>query len=160
MYTPAELPSLSLSASAHIVMAAGPAENIVAVCDWASSHGAVGIGAFAACHMAAVVVCFPATILFELAAGFAFGIYQGALIAWAAKVSAALLTFLISSGIARTALSNAGVEARARGPAPEHGQTRVTRLGVDVWLLRHTPAWGQCPRSKTTAPLDTSGYSG
>ena len=95
-----------------------PADAVISVCGWASSHGTLGLCAFAAVHTAAVVVCFPATILFELAAGFAFGVYQGAALAWSAKVTAALITFLASSGFARALLSNAGVEAAAEESMP------------------------------------------
>ena len=132
MLAPTVLPTLNLASAPLAAYYAAPAENIVAVCDWASSHGALGLGAFAACHTAAVVVCFPATILFELAAGFAFGVFQGAALAWAAKVSAALLTFLASSGIARTALANAGVEAAAQQAFAE--QPLLARLAQDVEL--------------------------
>ena len=103
------LPSLALAADTSAV----PAEAIVAVSDWASSHGPLGVGAFAAVHTLAVVLCFPATILFEVAAGYALGAYQGAALAWTAKVTAAFITFAASSGMARTALSSAGVEAAA-----------------------------------------------
>ena len=107
-----------------------PAEAVVAVCGWASSHGTIGLCAFAVVHAAAVVVCFPATILFELAAGFVFGVYQGAALAWTAKVAAALITFLASSGIARTLLSNAGVEAAAERAFA--AQPSLTRLAQSV----------------------------
>ena len=107
-----------------------PADAVISVCGWASSHGTLGLCAFAAVHAAAVVVCFPATILFELAAGFAFGVYQGAALAWSAKVTAALITFLASSGFARTLLSNAGVEAAAERAFA--AQPSLARLAQDV----------------------------
>jgi uncharacterized membrane protein YdjX (TVP38/TMEM64 family) len=108
--------SLATGSSARIGVVrafASPAEAAVSVCEWASSHGALGLIGFAAAHTVAVLVCFPATVLFEFAAGFAFGVYSGAAIAWAAKVVAALLAFWASRGIARVALQNAGVEAAA-----------------------------------------------
>ena len=120
-----------------------PADAVISVCGWASSHGTLGLCAFAAVHAAAVVVCFPATILFELAAGFAFGVYQGAALAWSAKVTAALITFLASSGFARTLLSNAGVEAAAERAFA--AQPSLTRLAQNVeqdgapHRLVHTP---------------------
>ena len=107
-----------------------PADAVISVCGWASSHGTLGLCAFAAVHAAAVVVCFPATILFELAAGFAFGVYQGAALAWSAKVTAALITFLASSGFARTLLSNAGVEAAAERAFA--AQPSLARLAQNV----------------------------
>ena len=107
-----------------------PADAVISVCGWASSHGTLGLCAFAAVHTAAVVVCFPATILFELAAGFAFGVYQGAALAWSAKVTAALITFLASSGFARALLSNAGVEAAAERAFA--AQPSLARLAQDV----------------------------
>ena len=97
----------SAQVGALVASASAPAEAIVGICEWASSHGALGLSAFAATHAAAVVVCFPGTILFELAAGFAFGVFEGAALAWAAKVVAAMITFVASSGVARTALSKA-----------------------------------------------------
>ena len=116
--------------AAVMASASAPADAVVAICGWASSHGPLGLCTFVAAHAAAVVVCFPATILFELAAGFAFGIYQGAALAWTAKVTAAAITFFISSGIARTALSNAGVEAAAARAFA--AQPSLTRLGQNV----------------------------
>ena len=117
---------------------AGPAEAVVAVCTWASSNGALGLLTFAAAHTLGVVLCFPATILFEIAAGFAFGVYQGAALAWAAKVTAAMITFLASSGIARSALSNAGVEeAAAQAFAAQPSLARLAKR-VEQDGLRYT----------------------
>ena len=134
-----------------------PADAVVAVCGWASSHGTVGLCAFAAVHAAAVVVCFPATILFELAAGFAFGVYQGAALAWTAKVAAALITFLASSGIARTLLSNAGVEAAAeRAFAAQPSLTRLAQ-NVEQESARYTLLHLTTPSTRhLTTPYDTS----
>ena len=129
-----------------------PADAVVAVCGWASSHGTVGLCAFAAVHAAAVVVCFPATILFELAAGFAFGVYQGAALAWTAKVAAALITFLASSGIARTLLSNAGVEAAAERAFA--AQPSLTRLAQNV--EQESARYLTTPYHTLTTPHDTS----
>ena len=129
-----------------------PADAVVAVCGWASSHGTVGLCAFAAVHAAAVVVCFPATILFELAAGFAFGVYQGAALAWTAKVAAALITFLASSGIARTLLSNAGVEAAAERAFA--AQPSLTRLAQNV--EQESARYLTTPYYTLTTPHDTS----
>lgn len=125
------------------------ADALFALSEWAGSAGAPGLAAFAAVHTAAVVFCFPATILFELAAGFTFGVYQGAALAWVAKVSAALITFLASSGIARRALSDAGVEkAAARAFASQPSLTRlanrVERDGARYTLLARLspiPSW-------------------
>ena len=69
--------------------------------------------AFGLAHALAVVACFPATILFELAAGYAFGPWGGAALAWAAKVVAASFTYLVSSQVARAALGRAGVQQAA-----------------------------------------------
>ena len=131
----AQVASTALLASAAVpaslwASVSAPADAVIAVCGWASSHGTLGLCAFAAVHAAAVVVCFPATILFELAAGFAFGVYQGAALAWTAKVAAALITFLASSGIARTLLSSAGVEAAAERAFA--AQPSLTRLAQNV----------------------------
>jgi uncharacterized membrane protein YdjX (TVP38/TMEM64 family) len=114
------------------------AESVVAISEWASSQGAVGLAAFATVHAFAVVLCFPATILFELAAGFAFGAVQGAALAWAAKVSAALLTFVASSGVARAALARAGVEdAAARAFAAQPSLARIAK-NVEADGARYT----------------------
>ena len=49
-------------------------DAVLAVYDWTHEHsGPFGVATFAAAHCASVVVCFPATVLFEIAAGFAFG---------------------------------------------------------------------------------------
>mmetsp|Transcript_33805 Transcript_33805/g.37996 ORF Transcript_33805/g.37996 Transcript_33805/m.37996 type:complete len:306 (+) Transcript_33805:152-1069(+) len=119
------IPSGSIVASAY-----APGEAVIDVCEWASSNGALGLVAFAAAHTISVVVCFPATILFEIAAGFAFGIYQGAVLAWAAKVAAAAITFFASSGIARKVLSDAGVEEAAA--AAFSSQPSLKRLAQNV----------------------------
>ena len=145
------LPSLLLAhtPAAFAPATFAPAEAIVAVSDWASSHGALGIGAFASVHVLAIVVCFPATILFEVAAGYALGVYQGAALAWAAKVAAAMITFVASSSVARSALSNAGVEAAAeRAFAAQPSLARlaqnVERDGARYTLLARLspiPSW-------------------
>ena len=46
--------------------------------------------------MAAIVGCFPATILFEVAAGLLFGLFKGALLVWVVKACAASLTFALA----------------------------------------------------------------
>ena len=135
--------------SRPVLASATPTEEVIKICEWASSHGTLGLGAYAATHAAAVVVCFPATILFEIAAGFAFGIYQGALVAWAAKVFAAIVTFLVSSGFARQALSSAGLEeAASRAFSAEPSLARlaqsVEREGARYTLLARLspiPSW-------------------
>mmetsp|Transcript_35171 Transcript_35171/g.42441 ORF Transcript_35171/g.42441 Transcript_35171/m.42441 type:complete len:293 (+) Transcript_35171:84-962(+) len=120
----------SMLSSGPILAYAPIGESVVSVCEWASSHGSLGIGAFVAVHTASVVICFPGTILFEIAAGFTFGIYQGTFLAWAAKVIAAMITFLASSGIARKALSDAGVEEAAALAFSK--QPSLKRLGQNV----------------------------
>ena len=103
-----------------------PSAAIAEIAQWASSNGAIGICAFGAAHAAAVIVCFPFTILFELAAGFAFGVTTGTALAWAAKVSAAAFTFYASSGLARSAISQLGLaDAAAKALA---SQPQLTRL--------------------------------
>ena len=69
---------------------------------WAQSRGGQGMTGFVTVHAAAVVLCFPATILFELAAGLCFGFVQGAGLAFAAKVGAGAITHRLASSLAPT----------------------------------------------------------
>jgi len=73
------------------------ARAIGALSTWAGATGTQGQLAFALAHTAAIVLCFPATILFELAAGFIFGPWVGSGLAFTTKVVAACLTFSVSS---------------------------------------------------------------
>ncbi|EOD27289.1 hypothetical protein EMIHUDRAFT_236002 [Emiliania huxleyi CCMP1516] len=131
------------------IAATASADAVVALSDWTSGRGAAGLVAFACVHTAAVVGCFPATILFELAAGLLFGVYQGAAVAWSAKVLAATITYLVSSGIARAALSAAGVEeaaarAYAAQPSLANLAQSVERDGARFTLLARLspiPSW-------------------
>ena len=149
LHLPSAIRTIATPDRAVALTAMAPAETVAAVCEWASTHGALGLGAFAAAHTLGVVVCFPATLLFEIAAGYAFGVYQGVALAWAAKVTAAIITFLASSGVARTALSNAGVEeAAARAFASQPSLARLTQRveqdGVRYTLLARLspiPSW-------------------
>eukprot|EP00548_Thalassiothrix_antarctica_P006277 CAMPEP_0194141666 /NCGR_PEP_ID=MMETSP0152-20130528/11065_1 /TAXON_ID=1049557 /ORGANISM="Thalassiothrix antarctica, Strain L6-D1" /LENGTH=292 /DNA_ID=CAMNT_0038840367 /DNA_START=77 /DNA_END=955 /DNA_ORIENTATION=+ len=109
---------------------AAPSEAVIALSEWTSSHGALGLGAFAAAHIFGVIICFPATILFEIAAGFLFGMVQGSILAWAAKVVAAMITFFVSSGIARKVLSDVGLEEKAS--AAFRSQPSLQRLAQNV----------------------------
>jgi len=118
------------SASAYASAYVSPSEAVIALSEWASSHGALGLGAFAAAHIFGVIICFPATILFEIAAGFLFGMVQGSILAWAAKVVAAMITFFVSSGIARKVLSDAGLEEKAS--AAFSSQPPLQRLAENV----------------------------
>lgn len=127
---PEAILALANSVPSESIVAYAPGEAVIDVCEWASSNGALGLVVFAAAHTVSVVVCFPATILFEIAAGFAFGIYQGAVLAWAAKVAAAVITFFASSGIARKVLSDAGVEEAAA--AAFSSQPSLKRLAQNV----------------------------
>ena len=90
-----------------------PLDVVSAVCEITSDAGAFGPLAFGFAHVLAIVVAFPATILFELAAGVVYGFYEGSALAWAAKVSAALITYALASGAARGALAKAGVPQAA-----------------------------------------------
>eukprot|EP00588_Corethron_pennatum_P004063 CAMPEP_0194296418 /NCGR_PEP_ID=MMETSP0169-20130528/56077_1 /TAXON_ID=218684 /ORGANISM="Corethron pennatum, Strain L29A3" /LENGTH=268 /DNA_ID=CAMNT_0039045871 /DNA_START=396 /DNA_END=1202 /DNA_ORIENTATION=+ len=123
-------PEGTIVASASASAYASPGEAVIAVSEWASSHGALGLCVFAAAHIVGVVICFPATILFEIAAGFLFGMVQGSVLAWAAKVVAAMITFFVSSGIARKALSGSGLEERAS--AAFRSQPSLRRLAQNV----------------------------
>ena len=98
------------TAMASALNTTNAATTIMQYTQWVSAKGVVGLFAFAAVHAAAVVVCFPATILFELAAGFAFGVLIGTPLVWSAKMCAATFTYMVSNGIARAVLSRAGVE--------------------------------------------------
>lgn len=73
---------------------------VAALGDWAQARGAAGLLAFGAAHVLAIVVCFPATILFEFTEGFLFGLGAGLPLAWAAKVTAACVTYALASAFA------------------------------------------------------------
>ena len=135
--------------TSEITALASPTDAAVELCEWASTHGMLGVTLFALVHMAAVVVCFPATILFEFAAGFTFGFQEGALVAWVAKVFAAMITFVASNGIGRSVLSRAGVEeaaARAFAAQPTLGRLahNIEQDGARYVLLARLspiPSW-------------------
>lgn len=71
----------------------GPSE-IQEVSVWASEqNNPVGFGAI---QVLAIVVCFPATVLFDLGAGYAFGPVIGTCVSWVAKVVAAMISFYLA----------------------------------------------------------------
>ena len=104
----------------------GAAASITQFAHWVEAQGPPGLFAFAGVHAAAVIVCFPATILFDLAAGFLFGMVTGTALVWCAKVVAATFTFLLSSGLLRAALIACGVADRASQAFAS--QPRLARL--------------------------------
>lgn len=89
------LSAASARAPSHIA-ALAPADAVVALSTWTQSHGVAGVAAFGGLHITAIVGCFPATILFEVAAGLLFGLFNGALLVWAVKATAASLTFALA----------------------------------------------------------------
>lgn len=125
------------------------ASAVADISTWASSNGAIGVCAFGAVHAGAVVVCFPFTILFELAAGFAFGLTTGTAVVWSAKVAAAAFTFYASSGLARTAISRLGLadastKALAAQPQLARLAQSATKDGARYTLLARlspVPSW-------------------
>lgn len=60
-----------------------------------SVDGPAGTLAFAALHTLAIVLCFPGTILFELAAGALYGLGTGVVVVSLAKGSAAAVTWFL-----------------------------------------------------------------
>ena len=97
MRVPASRCRLSVaSARAPQPVALAPLDAVVALSAWTQSHGLAGVAAFGSLHVAAIVGCFPATILFEVAAGLLFGLWKGALLVWAVKATAASLTFALA----------------------------------------------------------------
>jgi uncharacterized membrane protein YdjX (TVP38/TMEM64 family) len=105
-------------------------DAVAALTDWATQNGAQGLIGFASVHAAAIVVCFPATLLFEFAAGLAFGLWPGVAVVWAAKVAAATLTYLASLGVARALLAQLNVPQRARDAFCS--QPGLSALAADV----------------------------
>lgn len=81
--------------------------------------------AFTTVHAAAIMVCFPATLIFETAAGFLFGLGQGALMVYAAKLGAGTATFFLARALRLLA------EGRSRGggdkipPTAEKSRTEL-----------------------------------
>lgn len=57
--------------------------------------GPLGSAAFAAVHTLAIVLCFPGTVLFELAAGALYGLGAGVFVVAAAKGLAATITWFL-----------------------------------------------------------------
>jgi kynurenine 3-monooxygenase len=148
---PSTLPVVAeaLHSSSSTLLAASSFSSpdaVLAVYDWTNDHnGPLGVGAFAAAHCLSVVVCFPATVLFEIAAGFAFGFVKGTALAWAAKVVAALITFLAASR-ASPSPGDAAFFAEAFAARPELRRLAdaVEREGARYTLLARLsplPSW-------------------
>ena len=107
-----------------------PADIVAAVSTWAGSAGTLGAISFGLVHVLAILFVFPATILFELAAGLVYGFYEGTVIVWAAKVSAAMITYALASGLARGALAKVGVQEAAERAFAD--QPELARLAESV----------------------------
>ena len=90
----------------------------------------LGAISFGLVHVLAILFVFPATILFELAAGLVYGFYEGTVIVWAAKVSAAMITYALASGLARGALDKVGVQEAAERAFAD--QPELARLAESV----------------------------
>ncbi|CAE8715726.1 unnamed protein product [Polarella glacialis] len=96
------------------------AESVADLAAWAQASGPVGVAAFAAAHAASIALCLPITVIFEVAAGFVWGL-PGAALVWATKLFAASITFFIGR-VGATVLApslveriKAEVAARGRG---------------------------------------------
>eukprot|EP01116_Phalansterium_solitarium_P011215 TRINITY_DN26833_c0_g1_i1.p1 TRINITY_DN26833_c0_g1~~TRINITY_DN26833_c0_g1_i1.p1 ORF type:complete len:290 (-),score=53.98 TRINITY_DN26833_c0_g1_i1:270-1139(-) len=111
-------------------------QQIVGFLDYVDSLGYVGPIIYGTVHMLAVSVCFPATILFELGAGFLYGLFGGVLIVLAAKTFGACIAFLLG----RTLLRN---WVRAKVAGNERFSNVYKNIGKDGWkfafLLRLSP---------------------
>ena len=98
-----------------------------------------GVLAFGAVHAAAIILCFPATILFELAAGFVYGVQDGIILVWAVKVAAAAITFaassMSSSALSRLGLPKAAAEAFESQPALARLAESIEAEGARYTLL-------------------------
>ena len=100
-----------------------------------------GAAAFALSHCCAIIVCFPATILFEYAAGFVFGLYQGSCIVWIAKVSAACVTFFLAKGVA--ALADGSASGTDEGDANPLKSAAEARTGSTATVTATAAATAQ-----------------
>lgn len=105
----------------------------------AGTTGAKGVLVFAAAHTAAIVLCFPATIAFELAAGYIFGLWAGIGLVWAVKVIAACLTFGLSRALspllARLGATEAAQRAFAEQPRLNAMADSVQQQGLRFTVL-------------------------
>jgi len=116
--------------------------------EWAADRGVAGMLAYGLMHALAIVLCFPATLLFELGAGLVYGLAAGLPLVWAAKALASLLTF----GLARAAsplleASGAAEAARSairRQPSLGGVASAVRSDGARLCLLARlspAPSW-------------------
>ncbi|KAJ1459362.1 snare associated Golgi protein-domain-containing protein [Pelagophyceae sp. CCMP2097] len=112
------------------------------VAAWAAQNGPF---AFCAAHAFAVVICFPATILFEVGAGLAFGPGVGTFIAWLAKVVAACFTFAISTSLKPLKpLVEAATKLLEKQPTLRAVSDDVANRGAEYTLvarLSPAPSW-------------------
>lgn len=97
---------------------------VVEAASWMRGDGGLqGSLPFVALHMLCIVVCFPGTAAFELAAGAVFGLLPGIAAVATAKGLAACITF----GVAQTV---------GRGPLGRWVQDRLQDSGGQEWTAR------------------------
>jgi kynurenine 3-monooxygenase len=109
---------------------------IINIIEWLHSLGALGILIFISCHAAAVVICFPGTVIFELGAGLLFSFFFGVMLVLSAKTLGGCLSFFLG----RTLLRDWVLE-RLRGyPRFQLISERITQDSLRfAFLLRISP---------------------
>jgi uncharacterized membrane protein YdjX (TVP38/TMEM64 family) len=73
--------------------------GLITFIEWAKSTGPIGLVLLIVFHVFAIVICFPGTILFELAEGLIFGVIYGGSMALLAKTLGASLSYLLGRSL-------------------------------------------------------------
>jgi uncharacterized membrane protein YdjX (TVP38/TMEM64 family) len=76
---------------------------VVALSDWARSHGYMGMLLFGAVYVAGTILCLWGA-LFTIACGIAFGLFWGTVVAWLSATTGAAIAFLVGRYVARDAV--------------------------------------------------------
>eukprot|EP00929_Paragymnodinium_shiwhaense_P015311 TRINITY_DN123387_c0_g1_i1.p1 TRINITY_DN123387_c0_g1~~TRINITY_DN123387_c0_g1_i1.p1 ORF type:complete len:337 (-),score=31.74 TRINITY_DN123387_c0_g1_i1:463-1473(-) len=99
-------PQQALAASDFTWIPFDSAKLVTTASEWIRGD-ASGAGPlpFIAAHILAIVVCFPGTVAFELAAGVVFGFLPGVLVVATAKGAAAVVTFFLAQGLGGSPVS-------------------------------------------------------
>jgi len=95
---------------------------------WIESLHYYGFAIFCAVHLIGIVVCFPLSILFEISAGFLFGLTGGIMIVFLDKLVASTISFYL----ARTLFRDWAEEKIRTTPRL---QTLFAAIGKDSWKI-------------------------